>query len=150
MSIIQKGIWAGALAALCLSGAAQADDAADVKAAIQRWQDLFNAGDGAAAAQEIYTEDARLLPPDAPMIEGREAVAQFWQAVMDSPVHSLALGGVALEVAGDTAIETGTWSITVPKEGGGEMQVGGKALVIWKKGADGAWRMSQDMWNDGN
>ena len=83
------------------------------------------------------------------MVEGREAIGTYWQGAMDAGVHSLDLGLIAVEMLGDTMIETGTWEVTVPAEGGGETQVGGKALVIWKKGADGTWRMSQDMWNDG-
>ena len=30
-----------------------------------------------------------------------------------------------------------------------EHAAAGKALVVWKKGEDGVWRMSQDMWNNG-
>ena len=138
--------------ALCLAGlpaaAARADSAAEVAAAIESWQELFNAGDAAAAAEAVFAEDARLLPPGAPMVEGRAAIAEFWQGVMDSEAHGLELDLIAVDVLGDAAIETGTWSIAVPDGSGGEMRVGGKTLVVWKKGADGAGRMSQDMWND--
>lgn len=129
---------------------AMADDAADVEAAIKKWQDLWNAGDATAAAAQVFTEDARLLPPDGPMVEGREAIAAFWQPVLDSPAKDIELTLIAVDIQGDTAIETGTWAVTVPADGGGEMQVGGKTLVVWKKGDDGQWRMAQDMWNNGN
>lgn len=133
---------------LSLPAVARADEA-EIAAAIGRWQDHFNAGDAKAAVEAMFTEDARLLPPKANMVEGREAITAFWQAAMDSPVHDLELGLVSAEILGDTAIETGTWALMVPAEdGSGEIRATGKTLVIWKKGADGTWRMSQDMWND--
>ncbi len=145
-----RSIIGGAAVALAVAGPVWADDAADVEAAIARWQALWNAGNAPAAAQEIFAEDAILLPPDGPMLQGRDAIAAFWQPVMDSPAEALTLKLKHLDLIGDTAIETGTWAVTVPGEDGAPMQVGGKTLVVWKKGADGAWRMAQDMWNAGN
>ncbi|MER2509942.1 SgcJ/EcaC family oxidoreductase [Amaricoccus sp.] len=134
--------------ALTLSGPALADDAAEIKAAQASWEAAFAAGDGAAAAEAVFTEDARLLPPGEPMVVGREAIGAYWQAGIDAGFHSLKLGLTAVEVIGDTMIETGTWSIKFPgMDGGAEGEASGKALVIWKKGADGTWRMSQDMWS---
>lgn len=66
---------------------------------------------------------------------------------MDAGVHGLDLGLIAVDMVGDTMVETGTWKVIVPPQEGGEAELSGKALVIWKKGADGVWRMSQDMWN---
>ena len=44
------------------------DDAARraIDAANRRFEAAFNAGDFAGAAREVYTADARVLPPDAP------------------------------------------------------------------------------------
>ncbi len=131
------------------ASAAIAADTSEIEAAQASWEQAFAAGDGAAAAEAVFTEDARLLPSDSPVIEGREAIGKFWQGLMDAGVSGLDLGLIAVEMHGDTMIETGTWSVKVPKEGGGEDVLSGKALVVWKKGADGVWRMSQDMWNDG-
>lgn len=125
-------------------------DTAEIEAAQRAWEQAFASGDGAAAAEAVFTEDARLLPPDEPMVEGREAIAEYWQGAMDAGVHTLKLGLIAVEMHGDTMIETGTWAVTVPSEDGGEAEVRGKALVVWKKGEDGRWRMSQDMWNNGS
>lgn len=135
-------------ALLLLTTPAFAQDA-DVEAAIASWQDAFNAGDGKAAADLIFAEDAMLLPPNGPMVEGRDAIATFWQGAIDSGFHSLALKPLSIEVLGDTAIETGTWAGVMPgADGAADTELTGKTLVIWKKGDDGAWRMTQDMWND--
>ena len=120
-----------------------------LEAAQKSWEDAFNAGDGAAAAAAVFTEDARLLPPGEPMVVGRKAIGEYWQGGFDAGFHELELGGIAVETQGDTMIETGTWAVKGPDADGKETDYGGKALVIWKKGEDGVWRMSQDMWNDG-
>ena len=123
-------------------------DTGEMEAAQARWEAAFAAGDGAAAAADVFTEDARLLPPGAPVVEGREAIAAYWQGGWDAGVKDLKLGLIAVDrPSDDTMIETGSWTVTVPTEDGSTMEVSGKALVIWKKEADGVWRMAQDMWN---
>lgn len=135
--------------ALLLATAASASDTSTLEAAQDSWEKAFAAGDGKAAADAVFTEDARLLPPGEPVVEGREAIGAYWQGAMDAGFHGLELGVIDVEIVGDTMIETGTWAITVPTDGGGEARASGKALVIWKQGADGVWRMSQDMWSAG-
>lgn len=141
---------AGLLAAVLLVGAGPAvsQDTAEIEAAQAMWELAFATGDGAKAAEMAFTEDARLLPPGEPMVVGREAIGQYWQAGFDIGVRDLQLGLTAVDLVGDdTMIETGTWAVTIPTEDGGTMQIGGKTLVVWKKGEDGTWRMAQDMWN---
>lgn len=99
-------------------------------------------------AETVFTEDARLLPPGEPMVEGREAIASYWQAGFEAGVHGLDLESIAVDLlAPDTMIETGTWKVTVPDGDGGEMEASGQSLVVWKKQDDGVWRMAQDMWS---
>ena len=133
---------------LSLAAPATAQDTAAIEAAQALAEEAFATGDGAKVAEMIYTEDARLLPDGAPIVEGREAIAAFWQGAFDAGYRDLQLGLTDVEMVGDdTMIETGTWTLTVPTEDGGTAQESGKDLVIWKLEADGVWRMSQDMWN---
>ncbi len=149
MKTICKAYFAAAVVLTCAGSPIWADDVGELKAAQASWEKAFSAGNGAAAAEAVFAEDARLLPPDGPAVEGREAIGKFWQGLMDAGVHSLKLGVTAVEIHGDTMIETGTWAAKAPNASGGEDSAAGKALVIWKKGEDGTWRMSQDMWNNG-
>ena len=152
-----RDVCRAAVAALLLVAAAPAapaaaegdpDMAAVAEAAQSLWEEAFATGDGARAAEMVFTENARLLPDGAPIVEGREAIAQFWQGYFDAGLTNLRLSLIEGELVGeDTFIETGTWTVTVPNADGTTMDVGGKALVIWKREADGVWRMDQDMWN---
>lgn len=122
---------------------------AEIEAARAQWMDLFSAGDGAAVAAQSFTEDAVLMPPDRAPVEGRDAIAAFWQGAFDAGVTGLTLETISIDVIGDTGIVTGFWTVTVPKDGGGTMEVGGKELLIYEKQDDGVWRASHDIWNNG-
>lgn len=147
---MQIAMWAAtaAVISLSISSSARADEPRPIDAAQALWEQAFATGDGARAAEMAFTEDARLLPDGNPIVEGREAIAAFWQGGFDAGFRDLELGLTAVDMVGDdTMIETGTWSVSVPRTEGGSERVGGKALVVWKKEADGVWRMAQDMWN---
>jgi len=125
-------------------------DPAGIDAVRAAWEAAFTAGDGKAAAEAIFAEDAVLMPNGSPIVRGRDGIAAFWQGVWDAGITGLQLETIAVDIQGDTAIVTGTWSIEVPKEGGGTMRVGGKDLVIYEKQADGTWLTTYDIWNDDN
>jgi ketosteroid isomerase-like protein len=70
------------------------------------------------ALERVYTRNARLLPPGAPTVTGRDAVADFWRgAVAAMNVQSLRLHTLSLDVFGDQAQEVGRAELAV--EGGG-------------------------------
>ena len=61
-----------------------------------------------AGLAALYTENAKVLPPDGQVVTGRSAIEDFWR----SAASALGLTGVILktidlEVAGDTAHEIG-------------------------------------------
>jgi ketosteroid isomerase-like protein len=59
-----------------------------VKLAMASTNEIFNTevfGRGnLAALDEIYTSNARILPPGGPMVSGREAIKTFWAGVIES------------------------------------------------------------------
>ena len=132
-----------------------ADPAAEVvpdEAAIRQGIDETNraaeqaiaAGDVAGFVQQTYTDDATILPPDAPVITGHEGIEQFWS----SAGQQLGLTGVRLEtqevvpLGADAAYEVGLGTLETAQ---GPMQA--KYVVIWKRGDDGRWRWHVDIWN---
>lgn len=130
-------------------GAAWADTAAELEQARADWMEAFNAGDGQAVAEQLFTENGRLMPPDSPILEGREAIATYWQGAFDAGVTDLRLTTVSVEDLGDTAILVGTWTVSVPTEDGGTTGASGKDVIVYKRGPDGAWLMDVDIYNDG-
>ena len=107
------------------------------------FEEAFNAGDYARATQETYTEQARVLPPDMPTVEGRDNIAQFWQgAAQQMGIERVQLSTVELEVEGDHAHEIGRATLSLQ----GGQQVVAKYVVIWKQ-ESGRWRWHIDIWN---
>ena len=116
-----------------------------IASAIQTFGDAFGRGDAAAIAA-WYTADATLLPPDSPMLKGRDAIRDFWQGVMNSGVGEARLETLEVESRGDLAYEVGRFEMVVQPRGGGRAEVTGKYVVVWKQEGDG-WRMHVDIWN---
>ena len=107
----------------------------------------FKAGDAAAIASH-YSDTATMLPSDATEIAGREAIQGLWQSWLDDGLKDLTLEAIEVEASGDLAYEIGSFSLQAPAENNAMMTAQGNYVVVWKRGADGNWRLQVDTWND--
>jgi ketosteroid isomerase-like protein len=99
-----------------------------------------------AALDQIYTRDARILPPGAEMISGREAIKKFWTDLVQSAnATSAVLASVDVMPAGDGAVEIGKATLTIAPQGA-PAQVEAKYVVYWRQ-EDGRWKWHVDIWN---
>ncbi len=96
----------------------------------------------------FYTDDAELLPPNAPRINGREAVRAYLAELAESPARDWKSETANLEVArnGKLAYSVGTYEVTLVGAEGKEVTHRGKWVVIRKK-IDGTWKAAIDIWN---
>jgi uncharacterized protein (TIGR02246 family) len=101
----------------------------------------FLRGDAAAVAA-LYTEDAQVIAPGAPVARGRSAIAAFWQGSIDSGVKGVALETADVESTGDLAYETGIVRLTGRDGGASEARY----VVVWKR-EGGSWKLHRDIWN---
>jgi ketosteroid isomerase-like protein len=96
-----------------------------------------------AALDQVYTVDARILPPGANLIEGRKNIIGFWQvAVAGMDVQDAKLVSVNAHLAGDSIIEVGRAKLFLPEGQTAEV----KYVVEWKQ-EGGAWKWHTDIWN---
>jgi uncharacterized protein (TIGR02246 family) len=119
---------------------------AAIDAANASFSRAFERGDAKALAG-MYTPDAIAFPPDSDMIRGNEAIAKFWKATRDGGVKSAALTTIDVGRSGDVAYEVGRVSLTIQPEGKELTTAAAKYVVVWKRLADGSWRMHRDIWN---
>ena len=92
----------------------------------------------------LYTEGAKVLPPDAPIVAGRKAIEEFWRAAATSlGLISVTLKTLDLDVSGNIACEVGEADL---KLNSGQAKV--KYIVVWQRGSDGQWRLHRDIWNN--
>lgn len=117
-----------------------------IEKAISTFTAAFNAKDAAAMAN-LYLEDASLLPPGSPRIQGRDNIQAFWQAFIQAGGSDATLEIVQLESSGDMACEIGSFEANLPVPQGGTARATGKYVVIWKRQADGSARMAVDIFN---
>lgn len=97
-----------------------------------------------AGMAALYTDNAKVLPPDAPIITGSKAIEEFWRSAAAAlGLTSVTLKTLELEATGDTACEVGEADL---KLSAGQAKV--KYVVVWLRGGDGQWRLHRDIWNN--
>ncbi len=138
-------VLAASLAA-CAGGAASLSDA-DI-AAIEEGSAAFvaatNANDWGGVAA-LYTEDAVLMPPNGPALEGQAAIEAFFAAY--PPFSGFTLNPVEIDGRGDLAFVRGTYRLTLEIEGMEPTPDTGKYIEIRRKQEDGSWLLAVDIFN---
>jgi uncharacterized protein (TIGR02246 family) len=131
-----------AVAIVFFAAFARADEIRDaVEAGNRAFVAAFLRGDSKAVA-ELYTEDAQVIAPGAPVAEGRAAIQAAWQKVIDSGVKNVSLNTEDVESAGDLAYETGIVKLV----GSDGATSSARYLVVWKR-AGSDWKLHRDIWN---
>jgi ketosteroid isomerase-like protein len=124
----------------------QAGTMQDIFNAMKATNTVFNdevvAKGNVAALEQVYTADARVLPPGAEMVSGRPAIQQFWAgAIKGLGLKRAALTTLDAMPAGDGIVEIGRADLQTT---GGDLTV--KYVVFWKQ-EHGRWKWHVDIWN---
>lgn len=123
----------------------QADPAA-VRAAIdtldRELMTAFEARDGKALGL-LYTEDGKMMPPNAEPALGREAIVKVWESIFELPIPTLRLETDEIHGTGDAVTAEGRYALIGAT---GETVEAGKYLVVFKK-TEAGWRFHRDMWS---
>ncbi len=101
----------------------------------------------AASVGALYTEDATLLPPNSETIRGRQGIEAFFKAGIEMGIREATLETVDVEYLGDVAYEVGAYTMRIQPAGGQATTDKGKYVVVWKRQADGPWKLHVDIWN---
>ncbi len=110
----------------------------------------FRAAVNSARTDEIlvrYAEDAIILPANEEMIVGKQAVSEFWKRRAYTGIE-LVEEQVVLNRSGSIGYEVNTSTFKYQLEGREPVESGpSKNVRIWRKQADGAWKLQVDVWN---
>jgi len=120
----------------------------DIDAILERSHDFsaaYMAGNYDALV-EIYSEDARILPPGAPIIRGREDIRKRWILPPDVKILDHHADPEEIRVSGNYAYDLGTYAGTTRRADGSEVSWKGKYIIVWIK-KEGTWYMYADAWN---
>lgn len=128
---------------------AQAADSAAIARELDAVYARFTEGYARADAgfvAALYSEDAYYLQPDADMVRGRDAIAEIFARFLDpfrrrgGPGPGIGFEIVERRIGADMAWDVGYYDI-------GANGRDGKFVVLWRREADGAWRIHTDAYS---
>ena len=121
-------------------------DTAAIRAQVEKFIAAWNKGDSAAYGPMI-ADDAILMPPDGPSVNGREAIAATMAKDYDTTKAQQTATVDEVIVTGAHAYARGAWNVTPTGASADTTAVNGKWSILYKRSADGAWLTSRWMWN---
>lgn len=93
--------------------------------------------------------DAAILPPNAPAAEGQAAIRNWFQSTFNIPSFKLIWHATSAEAAksGELGYSTGKYELSFTDPSGKQVSDHGKYVTVWKKQADGNWKVARDIFN---
>lgn len=98
---------------------------------------------------EWFAEDGRMFPDGRDVIQGKAAIRELMGPLFSRPENSLRWGPVGGDMAasGDLGYTFGHSTSRRPNAAGEMADHFGKYVTIWKKQADGGWKVVLDIGN---
>jgi ketosteroid isomerase-like protein len=114
------------------------------------WADLATAGKDVEKIVSYWSDDAVVMEPGQPPVEGKEAIRAYVASSMKTPgfkIHWVSQKPT-FSPDGRMAYMRGTDEMTVPGPKGEPMTLHLQGYSIWRKDADGLWRCVVDIANE--
>ena len=97
------------------------------------------------AVAALYADEAVLMPPNAPAVVGGQAIVA-WLSGAGMTISAFTISSESIEVENSLATDRGTYTLTFTVAGmPGPATDRGKYLWALRKGSDGAWRITANM-----
>lgn len=150
---MQKSVWllvGAACLTMACSGSAPVDefgmkDQAAIREKNAAFVKAFNAKD-MNQILDAYTENSVFMPPNQPILRGKEALKTFYDDMLKSGATNLKLDAGEVSGHGPLAYQSGTYEMDIKPSGGPEGHDRGKYLFILRRMA-GSWRYEYTVWN---
>jgi len=101
------------------------------------------------AAVAMHTADAMVFPPGQPVVSGTAAVRELWTEMSSTPGFAISwqVDGTSAASSGDLGYSWGVAQLTANGPDGAPMTSQEKYVTIWRKEADGTWKVAVDIFN---
>lgn len=92
----------------------------------------------------FFADGAAIYPPGMPIVTGTEAIRTTYTEMTKTPGFALSWTPTKAEVSasGDIGYTTGTYDMKM-----GDTAEKGKYVTVWQKQPDGAWKVTNDIFN---
>ncbi len=101
----------------------------------------------AQSAANIYTEEASILPPNEPIIIGRENIKKYWEGLIEAGLIDVKVQTLDAKSDGDLGYEIGSYELKFQDSTGKTYLDKGKYTEILKRKPDGNWVSIFGMWS---
>jgi uncharacterized protein (TIGR02246 family) len=129
---------------------AAVDTAADsdaIRGDVEKLVAAWNAADSAVTGPMI-AEDAVLMQPDGPLLQGRDAILANMAKSYDVALAQQSVTVDEVIVTGEHAYARGTWNLNpTPAAGADVKALNGKWATLFRRGTDGRWQVWRWIWN---
>lgn len=121
-----------------------ATDLAALRAAEQALAESFEADDPASWV-DFYADDASFVAPGSPAVEGRDALLELARQM--TPLSSARIVAQSTDGDGDLAAVLGHASWVAGPKGSTGPTTRVRFLIVWRREADGRWRILRELLN---
>jgi ketosteroid isomerase-like protein len=114
------------------------------------WADLATAGKDVDKIVSYWADDAVVMEPGQPAVEGKQAIREYVASSLKTPgfkIHWVSQKPV-FSPDGRMAYMRGTDEMTVPGANGQPMTLHLQGYSVWRKDPDGQWRCVVDISNE--
>jgi ketosteroid isomerase-like protein len=114
------------------------------------WADLASAGKDVDKIVSYWSDDAVLIFPGQPVLEGKPAIRAYVEASLKTPgfkIHWVSEKPV-FSPDGQLAYLRGTDELTSPGPNGATTILHLRGISVWRRDADGHWRCVVDISNE--
>jgi len=138
---------------LCMAVLGQDNEEARVKAAVEsRYRESIAAANqkDTAAMTNLYDDNAVLLPQSEEAVLGKVAIGEYYKKFFANPdfvPFTLKTDWNSFQLAGDIAIAASVFEGDATRKGK-HIHFHGKDLLVWKKQADGSWKIFRNMYDE--
>ncbi len=132
----------------CLGCGPQSGDGIppDLRASIDAFYAAVEAGDGEAHIA-MFSDDAIMMPNHWTLSRGKETVAEIIRAGEGSVFRLRDREIVDMDASGNLAYTVNSYYYTYHPAGGEPQWHKTKNVHIWKRDAEGIWKLHVDIWN---
>ena len=148
-SIIKASLVAAMIATAACGGAPQEEfTRADAEAIRKELDDFVSLFDSKKTESIVtkYAENSVFMPPNAPLLRGREPLNSFFNDLFTRGATDLAMNPDTVVGHGPLAYMPGTYSLKYVGTGKPEIRDRGKFLLVLRKTA-GAWKTEYTIWS---
>lgn len=122
-------------------------DIAAIREVVATYHDTMEAED-LDAHMAVYADDCELHANGEAVAVGKEAIRRVGARNFRQFDWDFEFASEEVEAAGDLGYYLGIYTLVQPDEGGETRTYHGSTMVILRRQADGAWKITRYMWNN--